>query len=189
MISSSLRTTATLLLLFFAPVGGRAILSAQTAAQEKVAAPVQGVSPAPLPASRYLIGAYDPARDAERDLSDVLSLAGTSGRRVLMAVGGQWCVWCRRLDTLLTTDAALRAFRDSNYVTLKVNWSPENKNTALLSKYPKIPGYPHLFVLENDGTLLHSQDTGALEKGKGHDAEKVMAFLKKWAPGTRAGGG
>jgi hypothetical protein len=44
-----------------------------------------------------------------------------------------------------------------------------------------VSGYPHLFVLESDGSLVHSQETGALEKGKGHDPDKVMAFLKKWA--------
>jgi hypothetical protein len=65
---------------------------------------------------------------------------------------------------------------------VKVNWSPENKNEAVLSQYPKIPGYPHLFVLDATGKLVRSQDTGELEAGKGHDPEKVRAFLKRWAP-------
>ena len=149
-------------------------------AQNAAASAVSAVS-----APTYTVGAFDPARDAQKDLSDAVALAGKSGRRVLMDVGGEWCVWCRRLDTLWATNAGLRAYRDSNYVTLKVNWSPENKNVALLSKYPRIPGYPHFFVLEKDGTFLHSQGTGELEKGKGHDPEKVMAFLKAWAPPAR----
>jgi thiol:disulfide interchange protein len=152
-------------------------------AQKETAAPKAAVPAAPV--QTYAIGAFDPARDAEKDLRDAVALAGKSGRRVLMDVGGEWCVWCRRLDTLWATNAGLRAYRDSNYVTLKVNWSPENKNAALLSKYPKIPGYPHFFVLEKDGKFLHSQDTGELEKGKGHDPEKVMAFLKAWAPAEK----
>jgi thiol:disulfide interchange protein len=160
---------------------GSSLLLAQTG----VPAAAQSVPGAVAPTSPYLIGVFDPARDAQKDLRDAVSLAGRSGRRVLMDVGGEWCVWCRRLDTLWATNAGLRAFRDSNYVTLKVNWSPENKNVALLSAYPRIPGYPHLFVLETDGSLLHSQDTGVLEKGKGHDPEKVMTFLKAWAPPGR----
>jgi hypothetical protein len=103
------------------------------------------------------------------------------------------CFWSRRLDTLFVTHPALEEVREANYVTVKVNWSKENKNEAVLSRYPAIKGYPHLFVLENDGTLLHSQDTGELEipkklepeKGKGHDPEKVMAFLRRWAPAGR----
>ena len=153
-------------------------------AQKEASAP-KAAGPAAAAVPTYAIGAFDPARDAEKDLRDAVALAGKSGRRVLMDVGGEWCVWCRRLDTLWATNAGLRAYRDSNYVTLKVNWSPENKNVELLSQYPKIPGYPHFFVLEKDGKFLHSQDTGELEKGKGHDPEMVMAFLKAWAPPGR----
>ncbi|MGE5810097.1 MAG: thiol-disulfide isomerase, partial [Ignavibacteria bacterium] len=63
----------------------------------------------------------------------------------------------------------------------KINYSKENENKKFLSKYPKIPGYPHLFVLDENGKLLHSQNTSELEKGRGHDREKVFAFLKEWA--------
>ena len=48
--------------------------------------------------------------------------------------------------------------------------------------FPKIPGYPHLFVLDKTGTLLHSQNTSMLEDGKrSYDLERFTAFLKKWA--------
>lgn len=136
-------------------------------------------------AQSYHVGGFDPARDAAKDLREAVALAGQSARRVLVDVGGEWCVWCRRLDTLFTADQSLRAFRDSNYVTLKINWSRENKNEKVLSQWPKIPGYPHFFVLEKDGKFLHSQDTGELEKGKAHDPGKVLSFLKAWAPPAR----
>ena len=58
----------------------------------------------------------------------------------------------------------------------------ENKNEPLLSRYPQINGYPHLFVLERDGHFLHSQDTGQLEEGKSYNLAKFMAFLKEWSP-------
>jgi len=124
---------------------------------------------------------FNPARDADADIRAAVAEASRTGRRVLLDVGGEWCVWCRRLDTLFATHDEIRKFRDEHYVVVKVNWSPENKNESVLSRYPKVAGYPHLFVLDGDGTLLRSQDTGALEKGKGHDPAKVMAFLKQWA--------
>ena len=65
---------------------------------------------------------------------------------------------------------------------MKVNYSEENENKAVPSAYPEIKGYPHLFVLDADGKLLHSQFTGELEKGKGYDRAKFFAFLKDWAP-------
>ena len=126
-------------------------------------------------------GKFDPARDADADIRAAVAEASRTGRRVLLDVGGEWCIWCRRLDTLFATHDDIREFRDEHYVVVKVNWSPENTNESVLSRYPKVAGYPHLFVLDGDGTLLRSQDTGALEKGKGHDPAKVLGFLKQWA--------
>lgn len=125
---------------------------------------------------------FDPTRDAAKDIRDALAEAARTNRRVLLDVGGEWCIWCKRLDSLMVRDSTLSAYLAANYVALKVNYSRENKNEEVLSRYPKIKGYPHLFVLDAEGTLLHSQDTGTLEKGKGHDPEKVMEFLKRWAP-------
>lgn len=45
-----------------------------------------------------------------------------------------------------------------------------------------IRGYPHLFVLDADGKLLHSQNTADLEEGRGYNEGVVLAFLAKWAP-------
>jgi thiol:disulfide interchange protein len=125
---------------------------------------------------------FDPARDAAGDIRGAVAEARRSGRRVLLDVGGEWCIWCRRLDTLFLKHPELSSYRDSHYVVVKINWSPENKNEEVLSRYPAVSGYPHLFVLDSDGMLVRSQNTGDLEKGKGHDPDRVMAFLRAWAP-------
>jgi thiol:disulfide interchange protein len=129
---------------------------------------------------------FDPGRDAAKDIEQAVAEAGRTGKRVLVDVGGNWCVWCREMESFLETHDDLRSLRDRYFVTVKVNWSPENKNEAVLSKYPKIPGYPHFFVLDGTGRLLHSQNTGELEDGKkSYDLEKFTAFLKEWAPPFR----
>lgn len=125
---------------------------------------------------------FDPSRDAGKDIKAAVAEAGRTGRRVLLDVGGNWCVWCRRMDTMFTTNKGLAETREKYYITVKINYSTENKNEALLSRYPKIPGYPHLFVLESNGKLLQSQSTADFESGKGYDPSRVMDFLKKWAP-------
>jgi thiol:disulfide interchange protein len=130
---------------------------------------------------------FDPKRDAARDLETALGIARATGRRVLVDVGGEWCTWCHILDRFFTTNAELKRLRDQWYVLLKINWSPENTNSALLKRWPAIKGYPHLFVLDMDGRLLHSQDTDALESGKSYDAAAMRAFLVRWAPGARPG--
>lgn len=128
---------------------------------------------------------FDPQRDAAKDIRDAMAEAGQTGKRVLLDVGGEWCIWCHRLDSLFATHPALNRFLHKNFVVVKVNFSKENKNEKVLSRYPKIPGYPHFFVLDEKGTLLCSQDTGELESGKGHSPEKVLAFLRKWAPSLK----
>ena len=140
----------------------------------------QAAQPARTPALPHT-EKFDATRDAARDIQSAIQYAGRTHRRILLDVGGEWCVWCRRLDSLFASHNELREFLHSHYVVVKVNYSKENKNETVLARYPKVPGYPHFFVLEADGTLLKSQDTGALELGKGHDPVKVMAFLKTWA--------
>ncbi len=129
----------------------------------------------------YRLVKFDPKRDAAKDVHDAVVEATKTGKRILLDVGGEWCIWCHRLDTLFMQNKDLEEYRSAHYVVVKINFSKDNENEEFLSKYPKIDGYPHLFVLEKDGKLLHSQDTGALESGKHHDHDKVLAFLKQWA--------
>jgi thiol:disulfide interchange protein len=125
---------------------------------------------------------FDPQRDSEKDLKAAAALASKSGQRILLDVGGEWCIWCRKLDKFFQDNKDVSEFLHANYIVVKVNWSKENKNEKFLSKYPEVKGYPHLFVLDIKGKLIHSQDTGALESGDHHDHDKVFDFLKKWAP-------
>lgn len=76
----------------------------------------------------------------------------------------------------------VKALLDKYFVVVKINYSKENKNEKFLSKYPAIEGYPHFFVLDSDGKLLHSQNTGELEQDKDYDKDKFVSFLKKWIP-------
>lgn len=125
---------------------------------------------------------FDPSRDAEKDFKMALEDAKSSGKRILLDVGGSWCSWCKRLDAFIEENKEIKDLMTSGFITLKINFSPDNKNEAFLSKFPKVEGYPHLFVVENDGKLLHSQNTGELEKDLSYSKEKMLVFLKKWAP-------
>ena len=129
---------------------------------------------------------FDPARDAKRDIQNAVIQTRKSHKRILLDVGGEWCIWCHRLDSLFHQNKDLAKYLNKHYVVVKINVSQENDNHELLLKYPKVAGYPHLFVLDRDGKLLYSQDTGDLENPKndpikGHDKKKVFTFLKKWA--------
>jgi thiol:disulfide interchange protein len=124
---------------------------------------------------------YDPNRDPEKDIQDAIAEARRTGKRILLEVGGEWCSWCHTMDGYFEQNPMLLEFREEHFVTLKINFSRENENKKLLSRYPTIEGYPHIFVLDANGKLLHSQNTGLLESGKSYDLEKFLKFLKRWA--------
>ncbi len=101
---------------------------------------------------------------------------------MLVEVGGSWCIWCHIMDKFFEQHPKIATLRDKNFVTVAVNFSPENQNQAVLGRYPEIPGYPHLFVLSADGQLLRSQRTRDLEEGNGYNAKQFEQFLMKWSP-------
>jgi thiol:disulfide interchange protein len=136
---------------------------------------------APLCAAQTLPAKFDPHRDAAADVATAVAQARAQGKRVLVDVGGEWCPWCHLFDHFMEGNDEARRLRDTHYVWVKVNWSPENKNEQLLSRWPKVSGYPHLFVLDGRGQLVHSQNTAELEEGKGYNAAKVVAFLRRYA--------
>src|SRR6185369_9205298 len=124
---------------------------------------------------------FDPTRDAAADIRAAIAEARRTNRRVILDVGGEWCGWCHTLDRFYAADAELQQLRDTHYVWLKVNFSTENTNDQVLKNYPLIKGYPHLFVLDRDGKVVHSRDTAALERGPSYDGQKMREFLLKWA--------
>jgi thioredoxin-related protein len=125
---------------------------------------------------------FDPTRNPFEDLKSAVGIATESNRRIILDVGGEWCIWCHRIDAFMHNTEEIKFLLEENYVVVKVNFSKENKNEKFLSQYPAIEGYPHFFVLESDGKLLHSQNTGELEKDKDYDKEKFVTFLNKWKP-------
>jgi len=126
--------------------------------------------------------AFDPARDADRDIADALARAKVTRRRVLLEVGGNWCLWCRRMDAFFAANPDVAELRDKGYVLVRVSVTPEKPNAQALSAYPTPAGYPHLYVLEPDGALVFSKDTSELEAGDGYDPVRFAGFLKSFAP-------
>ena len=125
--------------------------------------------------------AYDPKRDPQKDLALAEAAAAQGNKRILMEVGGDWCIWCKRLDQFFADNGDVRAARDANFVLLKVNMSPQNENYGFLHAYPEIPGYPFIFVLDANGKLLGTANTSGLENGStGYDAGRVKKFLASW---------
>lgn len=129
---------------------------------------------------------YNPKADVKKDMALVLAKAKKEGKHVMIQAGGNWCGWCYRYDKFVKTDTALKRITADNFVVYHLNYSPENKNLDYLKKlgYPQRFGFPVFIILDAEGSRLHTQDSGLLEKEKSYDADKVKNFLQAWSPGA-----
>lgn len=127
---------------------------------------------------------YHPEANAKEEIASAVKQAKKEGKHVLVQIGGNWCIWCARFYNFVSTDASLDSLMNANYVVYHLNWSKENKNEALLAKY-KFPdrfGFPVFLVLDQEGNLIHTQNSSYLEEAKSYSKEKVAGFFADWSP-------
>ena len=125
-------------------------------------------------------------------IDQALTKAQAEGKFVVCQVGGNWCPWCLRFADFITTDSTISSLVDKNFVYIHVNYNPRQKEdaataqrTAAMMKRLGSParfGFPVFVVLDNDGKVVHIQDSSFLEEGKGYNKEKVIRFFANWTP-------
>ena len=131
---------------------------------------------------------YDREADGTTQIAAALTQAKAEHKRVLLKLGANWCVWCHRLSATMHESKPVAQELADNYILVLIDVNHRNgksRNDAVNEKYgnPVQFGLPVLLVLDENGRLLTTQETGALEDGdKGHDPTKVLAFLRSWAP-------
>jgi thiol:disulfide interchange protein len=131
---------------------------------------------------------YDVRADGETLVGDALRRASAEHKRVIVDMGANWCIWCRRLHATFEGDPSVAAALDRGFVVVMLDVNTRNgtkRNAALVERYgnPTGHGIPVLVVLDADGKQLTTKDTGELEDGKGHSPAKIVQFLAAWAPG------
>ena len=139
--------------------------------------------------SQEKVKIYDPTANAELQVNQALAKASKEGKHVMLQIGGNWCIWCVRLNAFEHADQKVDSLIKADYVLVHLNYSPENKNLEILKKYefPQRFGFPVLVILDAKGRRIHTQDSGFLEAVKNtdniyYDKQKVFAFLSKWSP-------
>jgi len=135
---------------------------------------------------------YDEDMDQMVQIDKALAEGSASGRFVMCQVGGNWCPWCLRFAAFVENDSDLSKFVNDNYVYIHVNYNPSNVPTPELKVSteqmmkrlgsPGRFGFPVFVVLDQEGRVLHTQDSSFLESGNSYDKEKVMRFFECWTP-------
>jgi len=126
---------------------------------------------------------YHPEDNAEEKINELVNIAKEQKKNIILQAGGNWCIWCLRFNDFIQNNEEIRNVVNNNYLYYHLNWSPENKNEKIFASYGdpgKVYGYPVLLVLNSEGKLIHTQETGVLEDGKGYSSDKVLQFFEKW---------
>jgi len=152
---------------------------------------VHGITPAPVktpvaPTTATAAPAahlYPEAAAANGDVSMALLQAKTTGKRIILDFGGDWCPDCQVLDIYFqqNPNAELLA---QNFVKVNVNIGHMDQNVDLAERYgvPLKKGVPALAVLNADGKLLYAQKAGEFEAMRRMDSSSVTKFLNQWKP-------
>ena len=126
---------------------------------------------------------YNAAENAEARIAELVKQAKAENKNIILQAGGNWCIWCLRFNNFVQTTPELKDIVDENYLYYHLNYSPENKNTKVFAKYDNPGekfGYPVFVVLDQNGKMIHTQDSAVLEEGKGYSTQKVKEFFLKW---------
>ena len=125
-------------------------------------------------------------------IDKALAKAKAENKNVICQVGGNWCPWCLRFADFISRDSTISQVIDQNYVYIHVNYNPrkvDDEGQAQLTKdmlqrlnNPVRFGFPVFVVLDENGKVIHTQDSSFLEEGNGYNQEKVLRFFNCWTP-------
>ena len=125
-------------------------------------------------------------------IDQALAKAKQEGKFVICQVGGNWCPWCLRFADFITIDTTISKVIEENFEYIHVNYNPRKSESmekqeqakALMKRLNNAGrfGFPVLVVLDEQGNVIHIQDSALLEEGKGYNQEKVLRFFQNWTP-------
>ena len=145
---------------------------------------------------------YNEEIDPIEQIDQTVVKAKAEGKFVICQVGGNWCPWCLRFADFIANDSIISKVIADNFEYIHVNFDPRKAGgeagqplgSAALSRKEQAAalmkrldncgrfGFPVFVVLDEEGKVIHIQDSSFLEEGKGYNQEKVLRFFKNWTP-------
>jgi len=135
---------------------------------------------------------YNEDIDPIEQIDQAIVRAKFEGKFVICQVGGNWCPWCLRFADFIVNDTTISKVINENFAYIHVNYNPrksgdetqQQQATALMKRLNNCGrfGFPVLVVLDEDGKVIHIQDSSFLEEGQSYNQKKVLRFFKNWTP-------
>ena len=136
----------------------------------------QLAKPLPLP--------YDEAADADRAVADARAHAIKEHRRLLIDLGGNWCLDCRLLaGTIQLPDLA--AYVRRHYEVVTVDVGRFTKNAQIPARYGitgRLAGVPAVLVVDpRSDRLINKGHETALSDARSLTPQALADWLARWA--------
>ena len=145
-----------------------------------------------LQAQTALKKVYNEDINPIEQIDQAVAKAKSEGKFVICQVGGNWCPWCLRFADFITNDTTISKVIEDNFNYIHVNYNPRKSGgaekealaKAMLQRLnnPARFGFPVFVVLDEEGKVIHIQDSSFLEEGQGYNQEKVLRFFENWTP-------
>lgn len=134
---------------------------------------------------------YDESLNPIEQIDRAVAKGEAEGKFVVCQVGGNWCPWCLRFADFISNDSTISKVIDDSFVYIHVNYNPRRADQASVEQgkalmdrlaNPARFGFPVFVVLDDNGKVLHTQDSSFLEEGQGYNKDKVLRFFRCWTP-------
>ncbi len=125
---------------------------------------------------------FDSSAEPQKDLETAMIRAKKEGKNILLEVGGDWCKWCGIYEGYLEDNPDVESAFYNNFEVVRVYFGKgmSKKSKQFLKRFPDVKATPHFFVLDENGKMIHSQNTSVLEQGYGYNKKLLMKFLTKY---------
>jgi len=126
---------------------------------------------------------YDEGANADAALAAAFARAQKSHKRVLIDLGGNWCVDCIVLANFLKLPEMQR-FMAAHYEVVTVDVGRFNRNLQIPARFgvtKKLEGVPALLIATPDGKLVNGKDVFATASASEMTPKSVADYLAKYA--------
>jgi thiol-disulfide isomerase/thioredoxin len=155
-----------------------------------LATPALAAVPAPRPSISSLaqlpivtMDVYDEKADADAAVARAFARAKTSGKRVLLDLGGDWCPDCIVLANFMKLPE-IKRFVDRHYEVVEVDVGRFNRNLHIPAKLgftEKLRGAPAVLVFTPDRKLVNRGDVFTTANARGMTPQGLADYLARYA--------
>lgn len=126
---------------------------------------------------------YDEAANADAQVASAFARAQKSHKRVLIDLGGNWCVDCLILANFVRLPE-MRRFMTAHYEEVLVDVGRFNRNLQTPARFgitKRLEGVPALLIATPDGKLVNGGDIFAVSEAQSMTPQTLASYLAKYA--------